>query len=88
MLMAAFPEPQFYLDEEAIRSAVCATSMFNLIDTGEGDKVDFWLLTADAFDQTRFGSRAHRMSEFDHAVGYAALSHPTNHEQRATNHGL
>jgi hypothetical protein len=57
MLMAAFPEPQFYLDEGAIRSAVVATSMFNLIDTREGDKVDFWLLTADAFDQARFARR-------------------------------
>jgi hypothetical protein len=57
MLMAAFPEPQFYLDEEAVRSAVGAMSMFNLIDTREGDKVDFWLLTADAFDQARFARR-------------------------------
>jgi len=58
MLMAAFPEPQFYLDEEAIRSAVAAKGMFNRIDTREGDKVDFWLLTADAFDQARFARRA------------------------------
>jgi hypothetical protein len=63
MLMAAFPEPQFYLDEEAIRSAVGATSMFNLIDTREGDKVDFWLLTADAFDQARFARRT--VEDFD-----------------------
>jgi len=56
-LRAAFPEPQFYLDEEAIRSAIAATSMFNMIDTREGDKVDFWLLTADAFDQARFARR-------------------------------
>jgi hypothetical protein len=32
--------------------------MFNLIDTREGDKVDFWLLTDEAFDQTRFARRA------------------------------
>jgi hypothetical protein len=56
-LRAAFPEPQFYLDEEAIRSAIAATGMFNMIDTGEGDKVDFWLLIADAFDQARFARR-------------------------------
>lgn len=56
-LRAAFPEPQFYLDEEAIRGAIATTGMFNMIDTREGDKVDFWLLTADAFDQTRFARR-------------------------------
>jgi|SRR5262245_27975061 len=31
--------------------------MFNLIDSREGDKVDFWLLTDDAFDRARFGRR-------------------------------
>jgi hypothetical protein len=63
MLMAAFPEPQFYLDEEAIRSAVGAMGMFNLIDTREGDKVDFWLLTADAFQKGRFARRS--VEDFD-----------------------
>ena len=28
--------------------------MFNLIDTIEGDKIDFWILTTDAFDKSRF----------------------------------
>jgi hypothetical protein len=56
-LRTAFPEPQFYLDEEAIRSAIASTGMFNMIDTREGDKVDFWLLTSDAFDQARFARR-------------------------------
>jgi hypothetical protein len=31
--------------------------MFNLIDAREGDKVDFWLLTDDAFDRARFERR-------------------------------
>ena len=57
-LRAAFPEPQFYLDEEAIRIAIDASGMFNMIDTREGSKVDFWVLTADDFDQTRFARRA------------------------------
>jgi hypothetical protein len=56
-LRTAFPEPQFYLDEAAIRNAIAASGMFNMIDTREGDKVDFWLLTADAFDQARFARR-------------------------------
>jgi hypothetical protein len=56
-LKAAFPEPDFYLDEAAVREAIATRGMFNLIDTREGDKVDFWLLTDDAFDRARFGRR-------------------------------
>jgi hypothetical protein len=56
-LKAFFPEPEFYLDEDAAREAIERQGMFNLIDTREGDKVDFWLLTDDTFDQTRFGRR-------------------------------
>jgi len=56
-LKAAFPEPDFYLDEIAVRDAIVARAMFNLIDAREGDKVDFWLLTDDAFDHARFERR-------------------------------
>lgn len=56
-LKAAFPEPAFYLDEAAVRDAIVAQGMFNVIDTREGDKVDFWLLTDDAFDRARFERR-------------------------------
>ena len=57
-LRAAFPEPQYYLDEEAIRNAIDAMGMFNMIEAQEGNKVDFWILTADAFDQARFARRS------------------------------
>jgi hypothetical protein len=56
-LKAAFPEPDYYLEEQAVRDAIAFRSMFNLVDTREGDKVDFWLLTDDAFDRTRFDRR-------------------------------
>jgi hypothetical protein len=59
-LKAAFPEPEFYLDEPAVRDAIVSRSMFNLIDTREGDRVDFWLLTDDAFDRARFERRRGR----------------------------
>lgn len=52
-----FPDPTFYLREESIREAVDRRSMFNLIDTASGNKVDFWLLTFDAFDTSRFARR-------------------------------
>jgi len=64
-LKAAFPEPELYLDEAAARDAIAARTMFNLIDTREGDKVDFWLLTDEAFDQARFARRA--IEEFEGA---------------------
>ena len=53
-LKAAFPEAE---DEAAVRDAITARGMFNLIDVREGDKVDFWLLTDDPFDRTRFERR-------------------------------
>jgi len=56
-LKTAFPEPDFYLDEAAVRDAIAARGMFNLIDVREGDKVDFWLLTDDPFDRSRFERR-------------------------------
>jgi hypothetical protein len=56
-LKAAFPEPDFYLDETAVREAISARGMFNLIDAHEGDKVDFWLLTDEEYDRERFHRR-------------------------------
>lgn len=59
-LARAFPSPDYYLDEHSIAEAIEHRSMFNLIDVREGDKVDFWLLTDEPFDQSRF---ARRLSE-------------------------
>lgn len=56
-LVAAFPPPAFYLDKDAILDALARQGMFNLIDVRSGDKVDFWVLTDDAFDQCRFARR-------------------------------
>jgi hypothetical protein len=56
-LIKAFPLPQYYLSEDAARDAITRKGMFNLLDTTEGDKVDFWLLTDDAFDTSRFARK-------------------------------
>lgn len=53
-LVKAFPPPGFYLDEDSIIEAINRQSMFNLIDVNAGDKVDFWILTNEPFDQSRF----------------------------------
>lgn len=56
-LIEAFPPPDFYLDDNSILNAIDTQSMFNLIDVKEGDKVDFWCLTPEPFDQSRFSRR-------------------------------
>jgi hypothetical protein len=56
-LLASFPEDEYYLDPESVRTAIADRDMFNLIDMTSGDKVDFWMLTDDAFDQERFARR-------------------------------
>jgi predicted nucleotidyltransferase len=52
-----FPATKYHLDEEAIRQAVRTRGMFNLLHMEEGDKVDFWMVTDEPFDVSRFGRR-------------------------------
>ncbi|MEO6719407.1 MAG: hypothetical protein ABIN67_03535 [Ferruginibacter sp.] len=56
-LVEAFTPPDYYISETAIEDAIMHKSMFNLLDTTEGDKVDFWILTDDPFDQSRFARK-------------------------------
>ena len=56
-IVKAFSPPDYYLDEADVRQAIDDLSMFNLLDVHEGDKVDFWLLTKNAFDVSRFQRR-------------------------------
>ncbi len=56
-VLGAFPHPRFYVDAGAIREAIRTEGMFNVIDVTEGDKVDFWMLTDQPFDRSRFSRR-------------------------------
>lgn len=56
-LLAAFPGPEYYLDDQSVRDAIARRGMFNLLHADSGDKVDFWLLTDDEFDQARFRNK-------------------------------
>lgn len=56
-LVEAFPPSDFYLDKDSILDAINRRSMFNLMDLRCGDKVDFWILTDEPFDQSRFSRR-------------------------------
>lgn len=56
-VVAALAGPNVYLDEYAVAEAVRRRSMFNLLDSTSGDKVDFWLLKDEEFDRERFARR-------------------------------
>ena len=56
-LLESFQFPDFYLNRESIINAIDEQGMFNLIDVREGDKVDFWMLTNEAFDRSRFSRK-------------------------------
>ncbi|MCI2425681.1 hypothetical protein LM599_06825 [Candidatus Acetothermia bacterium] len=56
-LLVGFPPPDFYLDKNSILDAINRQRMFNLIDLKGGGKVDFWILTDEPFDQSRFSRR-------------------------------
>lgn len=56
-LIDAFSGPDYDLDERAVYDAVARKGQFNLVNVTSGDKVDFWLLTDDPFDQSRFSRR-------------------------------
>ena len=56
-LLRAFPLPDYYLDELAVREAIRRRDMFNLLDNIGGDKVDFWILKDEPFDRECFARR-------------------------------
>lgn len=56
-LVASFTQPDYYLHQNAITDAITRSGMFNLINTSTGDKVDFWILTDQPFDKSRFMRR-------------------------------
>ncbi|MDI3480613.1 MAG: hypothetical protein PWQ97_268 [Tepidanaerobacteraceae bacterium] len=56
-IVKAFSTPEFYISENGIYNAIKDKTMFNLIDIKEGDKVDFWILTNEPFDISRFSRR-------------------------------
>jgi len=56
-LSLEFPGPDYYLDENAVAVAIGRKSQFNLLDIRNGDKVDFWMLSDEPFDQSRFARR-------------------------------
>ncbi len=56
-LFRAFDPSEFYLSKQAIDEAVAQRRMFNLLEFSSGDKVDFWMLTDEPFDRSRFARK-------------------------------
>lgn len=56
-LLAAFPEPDYYLSESAIRDAIRTAFQFNVIHPSSGNKIDFILPRTDAWASARMARR-------------------------------
>ncbi|MFO0892508.1 MAG: hypothetical protein U0790_25615 [Isosphaeraceae bacterium] len=61
-LYSAFDPSAFYLSRSAIAEALAHGRMFNLLEYADGDKVDFWILTDEPFDRSRFARK--RLEKF------------------------
>lgn len=48
-LLAAFPSPEFYLSESAVRDAIRTSFQFNVIHPASGNKIDFMRPRSDAW---------------------------------------
>jgi hypothetical protein len=56
-VVEAFSAPDFYVDEKSVVDAIERRSQFNVLSTEGGDNIDFWLLTDDPFDLSRFARK-------------------------------
>jgi hypothetical protein len=56
-LAQRFPLPRYYVNSHQMNSAIAQGTMFNLIDTERGQKVDFVLLLLDPFCREAFARR-------------------------------
>lgn len=68
-LAAAFPIPEYYVSEDAVRDSLQRCYPFNVIQPTTGAKVDFVPLSADAFTRAVF--RRRQRLEYDEAGGSA-----------------
>lgn len=68
----AFPEEEFYLSRDAIRSAVRDKFQFNIIHPTSGLKIDFIVLTLSEYDRLRVSRRRHLPALNDRDVTFAS----------------
>src|SRR4051794_32113644 len=70
-LCAAFPVPDFYVSESAVREAVQRRFQFNVLHTTSGNKIDFLLPRDDEWGRTQLGRRQ-RVRLLPDREGFAA----------------
>lgn len=68
----AFPEEDFYLNRETVRSAVCDAFQFNIIHPTSGLKIDFIVLTPSEYDRSRVARRRSLPALDDRDVAFAS----------------
>lgn len=56
-LTDAFDAAGFYVSAPAVGAAVARRGMFNVLQTSTGQKIDFYVLPEDDYEQTRFARR-------------------------------
>lgn len=56
-LIKNFAPPRYYIDEEQIHLAIQYEKMFNLLDTEEGDKIDFYIQKNESYEKEKFNRR-------------------------------
>jgi hypothetical protein len=62
-LAAAYPPPRYYADPEQMREAIDLGIMFNIVDTGRGEKADLVPLTMASRYRQAFHRRVRQMVE-------------------------
>lgn len=70
-LVAAFPQEDYYIDEEMIHEAIDQTGQFNIIHPASGLKVDVIIKGDTPFDQSRF-ERARKIFPGDYPADFAS----------------
>ncbi len=56
-ILNTFSDPDYYISKPGIKRAITNKTMFNLINSKTGDKVDFWIYKDDSFDRSRFSRK-------------------------------
>lgn len=68
----AFPENEFYLNRDTVRSAVRDAFQFNVIHPASGLKIDFIVLTPSEYDRSRVARRRQLPVLDDRDVSFAS----------------
>lgn len=67
----AFPKDDYYINKKSIEAAIINKDQFNIIDINQGDKIDFWILTDNEYDKSRF-SRKQKVKIIDFEIYVSA----------------